>query len=250
MRLQRVMEHLRKQDWAAVAIDFVITVVGVFVGLQAANLNEDRIERQRAHGYLERIHADLEVDLATYRDRLAFWSAVFGYGNAGLVYAERGDAGGRSQWQLLLGYFQASQVAEYFTTSATYDELKAAGDLNLIGDLQLRNALAHYYVYAGNPTLSERPAYRVHVRGIIPLDVQSYIWAHCYRTTGDGQELIDCASPISEARAAEVVNALRGDRALMQELRYWMSTMTVIRVLATDRQHSAETLAQQVAGAL
>ena len=76
MRLQRVMEHLRKQDWAAVAIDFVITVVGVFVGLQAANLNEDRIERQRAHGYLERIHADLDVDLATYRDRLAFWSAV------------------------------------------------------------------------------------------------------------------------------------------------------------------------------
>ena len=44
MMLRRVMEHVRRQDWAAVAIDFVITVVGVFVGLQAANLNEDRID--------------------------------------------------------------------------------------------------------------------------------------------------------------------------------------------------------------
>lgn len=234
----------------AVLIDFVITVLGVFVGLQAANLNEARLERQRAHGYLERIHDDLATDLNTYRDRLAFWGAVLDYGRTGLAYAERGDMGDKSQWQLLLAYFQASQVAEYFTTNPTYEELKAAGELNLIGDLRLRTALAHYYTYAGNPTLTERPAYRVHVRGIIPLDVQTYIWTHCYRTVGDRQGLIDCAPPISEARATELVNTLRNDRALMQELRFWMSTMTVTRALGADRQHTATMLAAEVQAAL
>lgn len=34
MLLRRVMEHVRAQNWFAIAIDFVIVVVGVFVGLQ------------------------------------------------------------------------------------------------------------------------------------------------------------------------------------------------------------------------
>ena len=33
MLLRRVMEHVRDQNWAAVAIDFVIVVVGVFIGI-------------------------------------------------------------------------------------------------------------------------------------------------------------------------------------------------------------------------
>jgi hypothetical protein len=250
MILRRVAEHFRKQQWTAIGIDLVITVLGVFIGLQFANWNEERIERQRAHSYLERIHGDLETDLATYRDRLAFWGAVLDYGRAGLSYAERGDAGGRSQWELVLAYFQASQVAEYFTTNPTYEELKSAGELSLISEVPLRNALASYYTYAGNPTLTERPLYRVHVRGLIPLDVQTYIWANCYRTLHDAQQLVACPSPISEAQAAEIVGGLRNDRALMQELRYWMSQMTITRTLGADRQSTATALVRQVETAL
>jgi hypothetical protein len=237
MLLRRIMEHVRRQDWAAIGIDFVITVVGVFAGLQAANWNEARIDRIRAHSYLERIHSDLEADLANYRDRLAFWAAVSSYGRTGLSYAETGDSGDLSQWQLLLAYFQSSQLAEYLTTSVTYDELKSAGELSLIASIELRNNLAAYYTNAANPVLTERPAYRVHVRGIIPLDVQDYIWTNCYRSEPTGrQDLHDCASPISEARAAGIVRAISSDRALMAELRYWMSTMRVASQIGRDRE--------------
>lgn len=34
MILQRIAQSIRKQDWFAVAIEFVIVVSGIFVGLQ------------------------------------------------------------------------------------------------------------------------------------------------------------------------------------------------------------------------
>ncbi len=110
MLLRRVIEHVRKQEWTAIAIDFVIVVVGVFVGIQAANWNEMRADEARAQGYLERIHNDLEADLANYQNRMRFWGAVSSYGRTGLAYADTGTRLDRTQWELLLAYFQASQV--------------------------------------------------------------------------------------------------------------------------------------------
>ncbi len=243
MLLRRVIEHVRRQEWTAIAIDFVIVVVGVFIGIQVANWNEGRVNDARATRYLERIQSDLEADLGNYRDRISFWAAVSDYGRSGLAYADTGRAGDVTQWDLLLAYFQASQVAEFVTTGTTYEELKSAGELGLITNIELRNALGTYYTNAGNPALSERPAYRQNVRGIIPLDLQLYVWANCYATNEQAkQELRDCASPVSEERAAEIVNAIRGDKSLMSELRYWMSTMHVASLIGRDRV----TLAKQV----
>ena len=54
MILRRVIEHFRKQEWTAIAIDFLIVVVGVFVGLQVNNWNELRVDRLRADNYMAR----------------------------------------------------------------------------------------------------------------------------------------------------------------------------------------------------
>ena len=180
MLLRRVIKHVKKQEWTAIAIDFGIVVVGVFIGIQAANWNEARADAARARGYLERIHNDLEADVANYQNRMRFWNAVSNYGRTGLAYADTANLGDRNHWDMLLAYFQASQVAEFWTNSTTYDELRSAGELNLIANLKLRNALARYYTNTGNPVLTERPAYREHVRGVIPIDVQLYIWTKCY----------------------------------------------------------------------
>src|SRR5262245_47284795 len=209
MILRRVIDHVREQEWTAIAIDFVIVVVGVVVGIQVSNWNADRIDRIKARSYLERIRTDLDADLANYSDRLDFWGKVSAYGARGLDYAETGDAVDQSQWNLLLAYFQASQVAEFITTRTTYDELKSGGELGLISNLELRNGLAQYYAGATNPALTERPAYRMHVRGVIPIRVQDYIWASCYHSDPEGhQQLLDCESPIDAGRAAEIVDTI------------------------------------------
>jgi hypothetical protein len=43
--LRRVIEHVKAQNWFAVGLDFVIVVLGVFVGLQVQDWNDSRKER-------------------------------------------------------------------------------------------------------------------------------------------------------------------------------------------------------------
>lgn len=42
MILRRVIKHFRKQEWTAIAIDFV--VVGVLISFQVSNRNDARIK--------------------------------------------------------------------------------------------------------------------------------------------------------------------------------------------------------------
>ena len=136
----------------------------------------------------------------------------------------------------MLAYFQASQLAEFATTRTTYDELKSAGKLGLVRNLAPRERLGRYYTLADNPSLSERPVYRERIRGIIPLDVQRYIWAECYQLTPDSrQALVSCDAPIDDARAAEILARISTDQGLMDNLRYWVSTMDIARIIASNR---------------
>jgi len=59
MILRRVIAHFRKQEWTAIAIDFLIVVLGVFVGLQVNDWNEARKNRKDEHFFLARLHEDL-----------------------------------------------------------------------------------------------------------------------------------------------------------------------------------------------
>ena len=49
MVIRRIRDHVASHNWFAVAIDLGIVVVGVFLGTQANNWNEARIERQDAN---------------------------------------------------------------------------------------------------------------------------------------------------------------------------------------------------------
>lgn len=56
MLLRRVMQHVKDQNWVAVGIDFVIVVVGLFIGIQVASWNNARRDREAEALYLDRLH--------------------------------------------------------------------------------------------------------------------------------------------------------------------------------------------------
>jgi hypothetical protein len=238
--IRRIVESFRTRSFSVFAAELIIVIVGVFIGIQVSNWNDARQDRTRANSYLERIRADLESDLANYQDRVKLWQEVSAYGRLGLTYANDGSLGEVEEWDLLLAYFQASQLAEFHTTRSTYDELKSGGELGLIRDLELRNILAQYYTNADNPVLSERPAYREHIRGLIPIDVQDYIWEKCYSVDSYSQIFLDCEAPIARGEAARLIGVISNDAQVMSELRYWMSTMRVALIMGESRTELAE----------
>ena len=62
MILRRVIEHVKTQNWTAVALDFVIVVVGVFIGIQVANWNDARGERRAYLNALDRLRGEINAN--------------------------------------------------------------------------------------------------------------------------------------------------------------------------------------------
>jgi hypothetical protein len=48
MILRRLSQSLKEQNWMAIAIEFVLLVLGVFLGIQVANWNAERETRQKS----------------------------------------------------------------------------------------------------------------------------------------------------------------------------------------------------------
>ena len=64
MILRRFSQALKEQNWTAIVIEFVLLVVGVFLGIQVANWNAERENRSRESIYLATLAEDLQSDVA------------------------------------------------------------------------------------------------------------------------------------------------------------------------------------------
>ncbi len=231
MILRRVIAHFRKQEWTAIAIDFLIVVIGVFVGLQVSNWNAARVDAVRAHGYLERLRGDLLTDVSELGARKAYWRKVAAYGEAAVAYAESGALVDGSKWKTLRAFYQASQLWRYAASEIAF-ELTGAGEIGLIRNERLRAALAKYY----NDIDTRRrvgvyqfvPPYRESVRGATPLAVARYILDRCNSQGPLDQRLIDCDAPISEEAAGEILDGYLARPGMIDQLRYWVTSLDLI----------------------
>jgi len=250
MILRRVIEHFKKQEWTAIFLDFLIVVMGVFVGMQVNNWNAERVDAIRAESYLARLRDDLLTDVAELEARKAYWRAVAAYGEAGIAYAETGALVGGSKWKTLLAFYQASQLWRYAASEITFEELTGAGELGLIRNERLRAALAKYY----NDGDTRRrvgvyqmvPAYREVVRGATPLAVARYILDRCSSQGPLDQQLIDCDAPIDEDAAGVILDGYLARPGLIDQLRYWVTSLDLIDDSAQIDARAAQALAGEI----
>lgn len=254
MSLRNLVARLRERDWTSVIIEVLIVVVGVFIGLQVTNWNEDRKDTQRGDEYLRRLHDELLQDTHVLQEIHRFWEQVGDNGAAALAHAEDGTLHRGSAWETVLAYYQASQVWPYRKPDVTFEEIRGSGNLLLIRDATLRARIAgHYGAAAGSQVvevLGLIPRYRERVRGMTPWRIQRYIWAECYASSGAMQALKDCASPVSEAEALGVLEHYRQSPELTEELRFWMVNLNNGLLLMEGIEAEAEALAQDIVNQL
>lgn len=144
MILRSVIDHVKTQNWTAVALDFAIVVVGVFIGIQVANWNEERKDRVDETYYLNRILADIDESIAvnetvieflTSKTKNTYWVAdrlregVLAPGEAAL-FNERFLA--IENWRT--GDF----------IDSTVQELQSSGRLNIIRSRTFREQLGRF----------------------------------------------------------------------------------------------------------
>ncbi len=186
MILRRITEHVKAQNWFAVAIDFVIVVAGVFIGIQVANWNEALAENARSREVTERLIDDLKAERNRLLTQRRYYEEVRGAGEAALSALEAADEG--ADTALLVNAYRATQEPTENRRRATYDELKSSGDLGLIRDRALRETAASVFesqMYEVNAQVTNSP-YRRLFRMSVPLAAQTAIAIAC----GDREDLL------------------------------------------------------------
>jgi len=73
MLLRRIAQHVKEQNWFAVGIDFVIVVIGVFIGIQVANWNDDQNTRAALEASLERLDEEVSLNIDLIETVLAYY---------------------------------------------------------------------------------------------------------------------------------------------------------------------------------
>lgn len=179
MLLRRVTEHVKAQNWTAIVIDFVIVVVGVFIGIQVSNWNNAQGDKRIAREYIERIQEDLLANQVNMKSRIGYYTAIKNHGIRALNALEGSpeDLGEA----FLIDAYQASNVIATPIVRDAYDELLSVGGINTIADTEVRRHLAKYYdTNTGvEIILRQIPLYRDALRSAMPYDIQIEIRTLC-----------------------------------------------------------------------
>jgi hypothetical protein len=234
MILRRVIAHFRKQEWTAIALDFLIVVIGVFVGLQVNNWNGARADRELGDQYTIRLVADLEQDLADNLVLLAYYDQVL----ANVVDADRllasPDANPKD---LVAAAYRASEFSNNPTDRATWDQIVSSGHRGLLPSQEVADGLSEYYKFQDlndetNSLLQGTP-YRFAVRALIPLPLQLAIREGCSDTVGEAGTITgfveECRIDVDEALLEATAHELKSSPSIREALRHQYSMVATVR---------------------
>ena len=62
MMLRRFLQRLKQHQWGAIATELVIVIIGVFIGIQVSNWNEERGTQRKAAVFTARLTEDLRKE--------------------------------------------------------------------------------------------------------------------------------------------------------------------------------------------
>jgi hypothetical protein len=141
MLLRRITEHVRAQSWLAVALDLLVVVVGIFLGLQVDGWNEARKERAREQAYLEQIHTDFEKTIKQI-EFMAEFHAMRATDLDWLVDSiTSGELAEDDERRFRNAFISMYQLPPLGATMGVYEAMKASADLALIRDQRIKSCL-------------------------------------------------------------------------------------------------------------
>lgn len=231
MILRRLTANFKTQNGIAIAIDFLIVVVGVFVGIQASNWNQARLEKRETEHLLKRIEPQID-------QILVFAASAREYYATTRQFAETAFAGWNGDPKVgdndfVIAAYQASQ-AYGFGASQSWSAVFGADQLRNIDDDRVRIPLARLMTFDTERLNAESvfSRYRDDVRLVIPDAVQEAIRTSCgdRLRAGDFADITlphSCQLELDPTIAKKVAADLRSHPELARELRLHLSMVSV-----------------------
>lgn len=240
MILRRLAEHVKAQNWFAVALEFIIVIAGIVIGLQVTAWNAERGERELEQRYIARLAEAVSDDMEEFRDAESL--AVDRGEQARQILASIDDS---KQALADPDVFLRSIITAGYTYTpnvdrVAFDEMISRGHIGIIRNEAVRSQIAAYYQSLEN--YSQWDYMRAHVQtrymtlraGVLTPD-QERQWSG---TGAPGQFSADEAG-----RAIELI-------AARPELIGWLPAVETWQQFNQDTFHRAALRAESLLDAL
>lgn len=145
MILRRLTQSLKEQNWTAIAVEFVLLVIGVFLGIQVANWNEARNMQQRKAAALARMHDEAEANIAYLQQRIDVLTRDAPARTEALRRLVANDWQGADPARMAAAFNSIGLAPAIVPPKGVYDELVSTGMFAELGDPRLRDAISSYY---------------------------------------------------------------------------------------------------------
>ncbi len=142
MILRKLADAMRRQDWFTVALEIVIVMIGIFLGLQVSAWNQSRIDRAEEAVFLQALYQDvLELEKNSTQLIATRIEALNALGTAADILH------GRTEWRDLTEIecdaLSTSHSPGIVATSLpSWTALRDAGRTSILRNRELRQGLA------------------------------------------------------------------------------------------------------------
>lgn len=213
MLLRRLAAHLRDQNWFAVGLDLLVVVVGLILGLQIDTWWEGNKEARFEATYLQEIREDFEFNRSSLLGQI---NAAEQITRSMIVLYEQStlDAPTLSIAELNEKVALINDMPTFVIATRAYGNLIGSGDLKVLRNRPLKNALAGYYAAADLTALVQATHEMELVQTFQPYIIDNLDYAAVKRDLVD-----DFPLPASseEARILEVLGTRQFRNVVVQK---------------------------------
>ena len=152
---RRTEADLQNKVLGRVAGELAVIVAGVLVALWIEGWRQARTDAVLEQEYLQRIEADLLADSSRFAERMAAEGRAATSAEAAMRFAQEGWGTGPDTIAVLKSYNFAGFINFLRLQSTTWDDLVSTGNLRILRDAGVRQALGAYHKSATVQFLAE-----------------------------------------------------------------------------------------------
>lgn len=228
MILNSVTKHVKEQNWFAVFVDFLIVVVGVFIGIQVANWNESQALNDKEAKLLIELKREIKMGVDATTSKGDAYRQVTVAAIKSLAVLSQEDECETLCWLILVDFMHASQWQDIRISRSIYDEMRKLGlprSRTIIDSFELVLAQNE-----GNAVIfDDKPVYRNRIRQLIPFAAQKFYWNNCYTyTAGVETYLQNCPEGITKELASKVLKTIHSQPDIKRHLTAWASDLVTV----------------------
>lgn len=254
--IRRIWSAIRRWNWQHVLVELLIVVVGVFLGMQVSNWNDERREQRELAQLLEQLRPEVERVIDGNQNLVDYYTTTQNYAQTALA-GWRGDAS-VSDEQFVIAAYQASQIIGSSVSSEVWATIFGSEMVPRIADPELRHALGSVLIFDTDSIgwAMLRTEYRADVRGILPEDIQAAIRDACGDNFGrDGDDATSftysrlppaCDLDLPDARFTEAARLLRANPQLPVELRRHLAEVSTFLTNVQISSRNMEALLEEL----